>query len=319
MTDSAQPFAPDADPDPFTHLCLLYRDTDDYLAAALRFVRAALAAGQPVLVAVPQAGLELIQRGLGAGAAGAEFVDMTVHGRNPGRILPSLLLAFAGRHPGSRVHILGEAIWPGRSLVEYPACATHEALINAAFTGRDAAILCLYDVRRLPPAAIADAYRTHPALVEGGAVRPSPGYVGEADAVGAFNQPLPPPPAGSASFRYAGLSDLVAIRRFVTAHAAPAGLPADRVSDLVIAVNELATNTLDHTGAGGRVTVWAEPGVLACEVSDDGYLADPLAGRVPRDPTEPRGRGLLLVNELCDLVRVHTRPGRTTIRLHYYL
>jgi len=32
-----------------------------------------------------------------------------------------------------------------------------------------------------------------------------------------------------------------------------------------------------------------------------------------------RGRGLVLINHLCDLVRIHTRPGATTIRLHIAL
>lgn len=319
MSVAAQPLVPGTDPGPFAHLGLLYQDPDDYLAGTVSFVHAALAADQPVLVAVPPANLGLIRDGLGGEAARVEFADMTASGRNPGRIIPSVLLAFASRNPDHRVSIIGEPIWPGRSRAEYPACAIHEALINAAFAGRNAAILCPYDVRHLPAETVADAYRTHPIMVERGAERPSSGYAGVAQVLATFNQPLPAPPPTTARFGYAALVDLVAIRRFVTGHATRAGLPVDRVADLAIAVNELATNTLDHTGAGGRVAVWTEENVFACEVTDDGHLADPLAGRIPRGPAEPRGRGLLLVNELCDLVRVHTRPGHTTIRLHYYL
>jgi hypothetical protein len=82
---------------------------------------------------------------------------MTVAGRNPGRIIPTVLLAFANAHPGRRVRLIGEPIWAGRSPVEYPACAQHEALINAAFTGRPATILCPYNTELLDPVWIEDA------------------------------------------------------------------------------------------------------------------------------------------------------------------
>jgi hypothetical protein len=33
----------------------------------------------------------------------------------------------------------------------------------------------------------------------------------------------------------------------------------------------------------------------------------------------PGGRGVLLVNQLSDLVRLHTEPGATTVRAHFAL
>lgn len=47
---------------------------------------------------------------------------------------------------------------------------------------------------------------------------------------------------------------------------------------------------------------------------DKGRLTDPLAGRRPVPRDQHGGRGLLLVNLLADLVRVHTEPSATTIR-----
>ncbi|MCZ9342699.1 ATP-binding protein, partial [Streptomyces sp. TRM76130] len=51
-----------------------------------------------------------------------------------------------------------------------------------------------------------------------------------------------------------------------------------------------------------------------CEVRDAGRLADPLAGRRPAARDQRGGRGLLLVNLVSDLVRVHTGPDGTTVR-----
>jgi hypothetical protein len=65
------------------------------------------------------------------------------------------------------------------------------------------------------------------------------------------------------------------------------------------------------------VSIWVEDGHVVCQISDGGHIKNPLVGRVPPDLNDATGgRGLLLVNQLCDLVRVHTRPGATTIRIH---
>jgi anti-sigma regulatory factor (Ser/Thr protein kinase) len=83
-----------------------------------------------------------------------------------------------------------------------------------------------------------------------------------------------------------------------------------------VAVNEIATNAVIHGGGPGTLRVWSERGSVVCEVSDPGQLIDPLAGRIPPAPDSEHGRGLLMVNLLCDLVRMYTHDASTTIRLH---
>ena len=88
--------------------------------------------------------------------------DMSVAGRNPGRIIGTVLSAFVREHAGRRVRIIGEPIWAGRSTEEYPACAEHEALINVALGSSPAYILCPYDATHLDRSVLVDATRTHP-------------------------------------------------------------------------------------------------------------------------------------------------------------
>lgn len=299
----------------FDHPALLYRTADEYLTGTTGFARAARDAGDPVLVAVPGDKLSMLRDAFSGDPGGIDFADMTQAGRNPGRILPAVLLQFADDHPGRRVSIIGEPIWPGRTELEYPACATHEALINAAFRGRNASILCAYDAGRLDAAAVTDAWRTHPVMIEQGARVPSDRYDDPLRTAARFNRPLPPPPAGAASMPYETSAELAAVRAFVRKHAAEV-LAAGRAAELMLAAHELAANTLKHTPGGGRITVWSEPGLMVCQVDDSGHLANPLAGQLPPVPLGPGGRGLLLVNQLCDLVRVHTGPGGTSIRVH---
>ena len=301
--------------EPFVHPALFYAGPDEYLAGTVPFIEAGLAAGEPVMVAVPGDNLERIRAALGPAANRVVLHNMQLAGRNPGRIIPGVLLAFAAAHAGRPVRIIGEPIWAGRSPLEYPACAQHEALINTAFAGRDATILCPYDTTRLDPDWVRDAYRTHPVVWTTSVRHDSAHYRDPVDVAAGFNLPLPDPPPHATTMAVE-ITGLAAVRRLAAAEAVAAGLPDDRVTDLIVAVSELAANTVEHAGGTGRLAIWAEDGRVVCQVSDSGHVTDPMAGRLPVPPDAPTGgRGLVLVNQLCDLVRVHTRPGATTIRV----
>jgi anti-sigma regulatory factor (Ser/Thr protein kinase) len=302
--------------EPFVHPALFYRDDDTYLAGTVPFVEAGLAAGEAVAVAVPGHRLTLLSTALGAAARQIRLIDMEQAGRNPGRIIPRVLRTFADAHPDTRVRIIGEPIWAGRSPTEYPACAQHEALINHAFTGRDATILCPYDTSRLDGRTLADALATHPVVIEDDVERDSPAYAPDR-IVDTYNQPLPHPPGSPARTYDASL--LPDTRAFALREAAGLGLPADRCDDLALVVAELTTNSVIHGGGTGTLHIWASDGHLVCQVEDEGHIADPLAGRRVPPPSRPGGRGLLMVNYLTDLVRVHTSHKGTTVRCYLRL
>jgi anti-sigma regulatory factor (Ser/Thr protein kinase) len=301
-------------PEGFVHPALFYRTEQEYTQQTVSFLREGLAHDEPMAVAVPGPNLELIRNGLGADAEGILFLDMTDVGRNPGRIIPKVLRGFADAHRRGRVRIIGEPIWAGRSTVEYPACAQHEALINAAFEGRAVTILCPYDVSRLEAQVIADARITHPTVISGnGREQISDVYDWEA-VVSRYNEALPPAP-GAAVFSFA-TEDLPAVRRFAVAQAERLGVAGARLVDAELAVAELTTNSAVHGGGRGSVAVWAEQGQIVFEVRDSGRLTDPLAGRRPPDHGQLGGRGLLLVHYVSDLVRLHTSDEGTTVRFY---
>ncbi|MFJ6387134.1 anti-sigma factor RsbA family regulatory protein [Streptomyces sp. NPDC091972] len=304
--------------DPFVHPALFYRDEREYLAGVVPFVHKALAAGEPVAVAVPTENLRLLKAELGAEKA-VRFLDMREAGRNPGRIIPGVLRAFAdAQPPDTRVRIVGEPVWAGRSPVEYPACVQHEALINTAFRGRAVTVLCPYDTGRLDPQAVDDAYATHPVVVDAGSGREEPSRRYDAEGVHArCNAPLPP---AADAVAHAFFADVLGdVRHFASDAAERFGLVRSRLDDLALAVAELTTNSVVHGGGSGLLRVWAEDGYVVCEVRDRGHLADPLAGRRPPARDQLGGRGLLMVNLVADLVRVHTGPDGTTVRCWFAL
>lgn len=299
--------------EPFGHPALFYRGLDEYLTGTLPFIAEGLAASEPVAVAVPASRLEPLRAELGEAAARVRFVDMGEAGRNPGRIIPCVLLAFADAHrDAGRMRIVGEPIWPGRSDVEYPACVQHEALINMAFAGQAVTILCPYDVEGLPAAVLADAEATHPAVIDAGGVRVSTRYA--ADRIFAeHNRPFPDP-SQPQTVLPSPLSPSHA-RRAAVEQARRAGLAPDRIADLELAINELVTDSVED-GAMPALRFWLQDGHLVAELRVAGDLDDPLVGRRPVDPHQTRGRGLLLVNQLADLVRIHSVEQHTTIRMY---
>ncbi|MFC0037352.1 anti-sigma factor RsbA family regulatory protein [Actinomadura rayongensis] len=303
----------------FWHPALFYRGEAQFLDGCLPFVRDGVLAGDPVAVAVPGARLALLQKALraeiGRDADRVRFLDMGRAGRNPAWIIPGVLRDFADRHPHERVRIIGEPIWHGRSELEYPACAQHEALINMAFTGRDVAILCPYDADGLDGRALADAARTHPVLLDHDAEWDSDDYAPEA-VVDGYNRPLPPAPADAPNLPF-DWDAFERCRAFALDRAAAAGLSDERGRDAELAVSELVANSIVHGGGTGVLAAWREQDLAVFEVRDSGHIADPLAGRRPADPLTPGGRGILLVNRMADLVRVHTTAAGTTVRIFF--
>jgi serine/threonine-protein kinase RsbW len=116
---------------------------------------------------------------------------------------------------------------------------------------------------------------------------------------------------------YAVPDDLKVLRAFVAARALALGLPAGRVDALTLAVSELATNTLQHTTGGGHVRVWANAGQLVCDVVDRGPARS--FGRPMPAADALRGRGLPIVERVCDVVDTSTVAGGTRVRIRLNL
>ena len=291
-----------------SHAAFFYRGQPDYVAAIVAFVQSGLAAGEPALVAVPGTKASVIRDQLPAVPGEVVFTDMAELGRNPARITPEVR-AFADKHPGQRVRFVGEPIWPGRSAAEIGEAARHEALINLAFAQAPMTILCPYDASGLAGSVLAGARRTHQEPAASGAT----GRTWRDNLPPGCDRPLHPVPAEAEVLPYD--TDLGPVRRLVAGHARRAGLGEERTVDLVLAVNEVAANTISHTTGGGVLHVWHTPGEIVCQVHDQGEITDPLAGRVRHGPDD-RGHGLWLVNQVCDLVEPRTGPAGTTVRMH---
>jgi anti-sigma regulatory factor (Ser/Thr protein kinase) len=294
------------------HEALIYRASTDWLDSVRSFVREGLAREEPVSVGVSVQAGTLLRDALRDLGARIDFFDMTALGRNPGRILPAML-EFAARHPGRPLRYVSEPLWPGRSAPEIAEVARHEALVEPAFADITARIMCLYDGDGLDPTTISCAEQTHPAIIAGRWAQVSAGYSGPGIVPPQRDHAPPPPPADAVLLPYS--RDLRPVRAQVASCAREAGLAPDRTADLVLAVSEVAANSLRHASGTGTLHTWITAAEIICEIGDSGVITDPLAGR-RRPPSEAPGQGLWVVNQVCDLVELRSGPAGTRIRMH---
>jgi anti-sigma regulatory factor (Ser/Thr protein kinase) len=312
MSRPSAPPPSDRVADPLVHEALLYEGVVGFLDGTMKFIYEGFSLDEPTMVAATPCNVTLLRERLGAFAEGVEFLDMTEAGRNPGRIIPWVLCRFMDQHPGRRVRIVEQPVWAERTAEEYPGCVQHEAMINVALAGRQATLLCPYDLGRLDRTRIDDAYRTHPVMVDDNGRQPS-GTYDPYGAVEDYNVALCEPPAGATTLRFE-LESLVEVRRRVAEAGLDADLVPDRIIDLQSAVNELATNSIQHGGGSGTLRTWHDDERVVCEVRDFGHVTSPTIGRLR--PPDGRGRGLVMVHFLADLVQRHTSTTGTTTRVH---
>lgn len=303
--------------DSFRHEALFYSGEDGFLRGTLPYVREGLAAGEPVLVAVVEQRARLLRDALGEDAPRVRFLELDAIARNPARAIPAwreVLLEHAGHPRGVRA--VGEPAWAGRSVAALDECARHESLLNVAFScGPAWRLLCPYDLAALDAATIDAARTTHPALMHEGVSRRNGAYLPLDIAPGPFNGSLPAPPADHEQLLFTRMG-LSAVRNLVAARAEAGGLSVVTGEELVLAINELATNSVQYGGGGGTLRIWSEPGAFVCEVRDRGFIRDPLVGRLAPPVDQHGGRGLWLVNQLCDLVQIRSAPSGTVVRVH---
>jgi anti-sigma regulatory factor (Ser/Thr protein kinase) len=303
----------------YRHEAMLWRDEPEFLNGCVPFVRDGLDRGEPVMVATTAERTALLAAALGQVAADVRFVDMAALGANPACIIPAWadFVRDAGGRPARGI---GEPIWAGRSDIEISECQLHESLLNMALPSHVPFwLICPYDAGRLSTAVLEEAERSHPVVTAVGRALPrTHAYAGPDQAHASFATDLPTPAFVDLRLEF-GVRDLRALRAEVGDRARSEGVGYDRAADLALAVHELAANSVLHGGGGGVLQIWREPASLVVEIADGGTVANPLSGRVAAAVEDSSGRGLWMVNHLCDLVQLRSSAAGTTVRVHTHL
>jgi anti-sigma regulatory factor (Ser/Thr protein kinase) len=303
----------------FQHDAFFYLDEHQFVSGLVSFILNGLGNDEAVLVAVDAPKIDLLRAELDGAAGRVGFADIRSLGRNPALIIPAWQDFLSARADETPVRGVGEPISPGRSGPELLESQYHENLLNVAFANAHGfRLLCAYDAGRLEPSILAHAECSHAHVTDGCRDTSSNRYCGPEGAAATFSAPLPDPPRDADLFWLLG-SRLADLRSIVVEHATRAGLSDARTAELVLAVNEVVTNSLRHGGGEGTLEIWCEPDRVICEVRDRGHITSPLAGRHKPSVDRESGRGLWLANQLCDLVQIRSSSAGSTVRVHMRL
>lgn len=175
--------------EPGSHLCLLYSDHDEQMAAAVPFMRDGLASHERCIYVADDRSVDEVlacfrDRGLDPRGA-IESGALSLHTKRDtylksGRFDPDRMLALIGEetekalangHAGLRV--TGEMTWALDSNVGEERLIEYEARLNDFLPGKPARAICQYNVSRFPLETIAEVLHTHPIAVIGSEVCPN--------------------------------------------------------------------------------------------------------------------------------------------------
>ena len=192
--------------------------------------------------------------------------------------------------------------------------AHYESVFNVIAQDTPTWAICPYDAATLPDEVIEHAWATHPEIYARGVFEVNPGYVDpEKYCTQLAGRPAPPHPNAR---RFAISSDFAGLRAALGAEAEAAGVLGGRLEDLLLAVHEVVVNAVLHGEGPATLSSWTDGSAFVCEVENTGpTVSETTAGYVPLDSTTTRGRGLWMVRQLCDLVEIQSRHGRTSVRL----
>lgn len=296
----------------FVHEALMYRDEAEFDAAMHAFLQDAVAAGEPVLFALPGPHLEHVRRMLDGAMPEARLEHAEQVGRNPSCLL-EMIEEWVASH-GGHARVVTEVVWPGRTHAEAIEALRHEALVNHALAGSGATVMSPFDAEHLDADILAGIEMTHPTVVEGGQRRAGTSYTDPLSTTFGELWPLDDPAGPVSEHPLDG--SLMELRRAIADDPALGSLSAERRSDLVFAINEAASNAVKHGNTTCVTRIWHEGDEVVTEVSSGSGIGDVMAGRRRPAVDALEGRGLWLINQICDLVELRSGTSGTTLRMH---
>lgn len=293
-----------------THSAFLYDTAAQYLGFLVPFICEGLHRDESVAVATSRRHIASLRRALGADAATVRFLPSDEWYVRPVRTIAGWAeMLRAARAAGRVARLVGEVEFRGddRSWVRF------ESALNAALTG-PGHLLCPYDRTHLPRHLVDAARRTHHVLHDGG-WHHSDAYVAPERFLDEVAEPVHPVDGEPIIVIPVG-DTVMGLRAHLRDRAtAEDWLPPDRVEMLVLAISEIATNSIRHGGRHRELRVWVDRDAVVCEIADDGpHPPHPLAGYLPPSPGMPGGMGLWLVAQTCDALSLRADGGRTYAR-----
>jgi len=298
------------------HEALFYESAGDLVSGVVPFLTEGLAAGDDVVLACTEENNRAVAEALGRDRRVVLLPRPEVYGKAVTAVEYFRELTQSRVRAGARqVRVVCQV---GASSGTGSQCRRFEALSNYVLSPLPLWRVCAYDVGALPADLVAAAEATHPYLRRAGAPAANPAYVEPAELLRQPDPDVAPLPGREPDLALHDVRDLRRLARRVLETLAAARFDRERADDLLLVLNEVATNGLRHGEPPVDVLLWAGAERVDCTVTDRGPgIDDPLVGYLPGGgEVLPEGRfGLWLARRLCDdLVTARSSEG-FTVRL----
>jgi anti-sigma regulatory factor (Ser/Thr protein kinase) len=297
-------------PELLAHAVGFHRSRDDLMRQLVPLVTAGLDRGEPVALGVQPSTMDELSDTFGSTPGLLQLVTPAGPDSGSGQTLAAQrarqlreLTASAGA-----VTVISEH-WNRYDGADGGFWTELDAAMNVALADLPLRVTCFYPEMPLHLEIIDGARRNHPFLFVAGEHRRNPEHQRPGDVLAASPAPAPVL-LGAPDLRVAfGAWQLNEVRDAVERSLLDAGYRRERAEDVVLAVNEVATNAVEHGTADAQISMWAASDGFVFEVQDEGALRDPLPGLRTPHPSEPRGRGVWIARQVCD--SLHVWSGRT--------
>jgi len=294
----------------YSHEALPYHGRSGFVPSCSSVVLDGLAHDERMIVLAAQDKIDDVRDVLGHDADDVTLVPTDRHGRNPGRVttmLHSFQAGGDGRHStGVRETGFGALSTAARAEVAFADYLLNDPSLHSW----PLSVVCLFDDSDSDDDLLRTMQQGHSIFGDADA---NPLFAPELAATVYAELPEEGPDDAHRMTVTAGR--LSQTRAFVRTVGSGFGLRGDRLDDLVLAANEIVTNSMRYGGGRADVAVWTDEPSVICEVRDRGFVRDPMAGRIAPPPSATSGRGLWLVNQLCDLVQLRSCERGTVVRM----
>jgi anti-sigma regulatory factor (Ser/Thr protein kinase) len=295
---------PSQDQQMYRHVGYVMNDSEGVATVVAPFLRNALSAGEPVVIACSEPLATALVTALG-GTDGVQVAPVDPLAERPPNALAAIAALIDRDLPGDgrRLHLV---TCPGRPDADWSTWAQTEALLNHVLAERPVDHLCLLSPSAdgAEPGADALARATHPWLLTAEGVVANPDYRAPADLLREVQRTHLPDPleATEPTLAMVDLDDMRALRRALNRVLADGPLSPDAAQDFVLAIDEVTANAAEHGIPPVDVKLWCTPERLLCAVTDRGTaFDDPLIGYGPaHGDMAVGGMGLWLARRSVD-------------------
>lgn len=300
------------------HDALLYGSDEQFVSTVVPFLRDGLERDEGVLVATNARNIDLLRGGLDADQHAVVFapsdeVYASVHGAI--RAYDTALDRFK-RQGKARVRAIGEV--PYTSGSSDAAWMRYEPIAHEVFTEAPLHVVCPYDIRRLPPALLEHATRTHPHLAADQGREANPGFAAPVELLRRLPRDTRAHPVGPPALLVHTVGDDGYLARRALTEILGRHLSADRCEEALVAIAEAMTNGVRHGAGSASAAVWTMPKELVCEVRNQGpKLDDPFAGYRPPARPSHDGMGLWIARQLADHVAIDNDDDGPVVTLRF--